>query len=451
MEKYKPITKEIVKIAFPMAFQALLIWSLQLADNLFIGHLPSAVFVAAGVNAINNMTFIIGSLVTGLIAGIGIYFTQVSARGDQGLQHKVFKAKIFWMVITSFILISVFTGALKPIASLWVANNGDKAETLDYAFKYGVVVIPSVFLDFVITLFANSFKEVKKVKVAVAIAILALIINAVFNYVFMYVLRLGVSGSAYATLLARGIEIIVWFIYITKTKPDFIPKFLTWLSIDWKTTFRVFPKSAMWTINSFLLSLAFTLQILFMSRISSDSGASLNSAGVFLQLMYAFTNGFMQAISILIVSHLAKKTMEEMHRYLFKSVVISAIFGVIACVTIVLLSPMMFVLYSKYSYQTNVESLKMIVAVGIMIPFSLANGVVISALKGAGFAKSLIVVDALISWIISLPLTIVLTHVDAGLSYGEIYMIVSFTSIIKTPIIFHLYKKLKYQLKPLNI
>lgn len=451
ISKYLPVIKEIRKIALPISLQALLISSLQLVDNLFIGHLKDASYVASGVNAVNNVTFIIGTLVTGFIAGIGVYFTQISASNDTQKQQDLFRAKIIWMLILSFIFIGVVIIFLGPITSLWISNGAGADKSRQFAKDYGYIVIPSLILDFVIVVYANSYKEVKKTKVPVIIAITALVVNASLNYVLMYAFHLGIKGSAYATLAARILEIVIWGIYVWKTRPIFIPKFLTIFKVKMETFVSVFWKSLFWSINGFLLTLAFTLQIMFMSRISTDAGASLNSAGVILQLIYAFTGGFSQAMGIMVVAYLANHKLDEVRDYVKKNVVISTIFGIICGVVIIAISPMMFLLYPDYN---NMQSIIMVIAVGSTIWISLVLGVITAVLKGSGFAKSLIIIDALVSWTIPMPLTIVLTQVPAiqgTLTYGEIYLIISMAIFIKVPITISFYKHNLQKIKPLKI
>lgn len=448
--KYREIIREIWKIAFPMAFQALLMSGLQLIDSLFVSHLDSAEQVAAGVNAINNATFAVGSLITGFIAGIGIYFTQISSKQDVKKSQELFKTKIVWMVILSLVLITTLSIFLKPIASLWVSPKDNPQKTIDLAYSFGIIVIPSVVLDYFIVIFANSFKEIKKTKIPVLIALLALAMNAILNYVLMYVVRLGIRGSAYATLISRGFEIIVWIFYVWKTKPSFIPKLKELFIIPWEKVWKIFPKSMLWTLNSWLIALAFTIQIMFFGRISDQAGSSLNSAGVFLQLINAFTGGFSQAIGIMIVGSIARSDKIDIHDYIKKCMRISCVFGLICGIVIVSMSPLMFVIYSKYSHYANLQSIIMIGAVGATIAPNLTMGVMTTALKGSGFSKSLIFVDAAVSWLMSFPLTLLLVLIPNPLSYGVIYLCVKCVDFAKTPIISTYYNYNKNKIKMLE-
>lgn len=441
--EYKKIIKEIGKLAFPISFHSLLVASLQLVDNLFIGHLHNSELIASGINAINNVTFIISTIVIGLITGIGVYFTKASAKKDLNEQHWIFKTKIIWTIIPSVFLLVIPTIFLKDISSLWISNDSHHNATIEYANQYGRVVLPSLFFDFIVVIFANSYKEMKKVKTPVIIAITALIINAVLNYIFMYVLKLGISGGAYATLTARVGEIIIWFIVILKTKPEFIPKIRTWFAVSFNQIWKVFPKSFLWSINNFFITLSFTLQILFISRISQQAGTSLNSAGVFLQLAQAFIGGFAQATSILIISTIAIKNKDEINAYVKRVGIVALFFGTICGIVIISVSPSIFVIYSSYSHYINVESIKMIASVGITFGASLLSSTLISALKGFGFAKSLIFMDALFNWIIILPICIALSITTNELSYGEIYMTVTLLRIVKTLLVVFAYKKMK--------
>lgn len=437
--KYKTLISEIWKLAMPISIQAVLVAGLQLVDNLFVGNLNNAKEVASGLNAFSNLNYIYFSLVSGFIVGIGVYFAQAASTKDKQLQQDLFKAKIIWSFILSCILLLIIMLCFKPLVSLWIPDKG--SGEYQYSKEYGFIVMPSMIINYLILILANTFKETKKVKAPVIIAITALAINASLDYVLMYVANLGVRGSAIATLIAWLVELLIWAIYILKTSPDFIPKLREMFNIKFSFLRKVFFKPLIWSFDSVLITFAFTLQILFISRISTDAGASLNSAGVFPQLISAFINGFSQAISIMIAAFMAKNSNIDIRKYIKMCSLVSIMFGVVCGIMVIAISPFMFLIYPKYGWYVNFQSILMIIAIGASFWFKILSTVVITALKNSGFSKSIIIVDALISWLVPLPLTILLVYTNTGLSYGMIYLIVTISSVVQLPVAFTFYKK----------
>ena len=58
-----------------------------------------------------------------------------------------------------------------------------------------------------------GFKSSKDIKIPLIVTIVVVLVNIVFNYIFIFVLGMGISGAAYATLLARVIEFAFYLFY----------------------------------------------------------------------------------------------------------------------------------------------------------------------------------------------------------------------------------------------
>lgn len=211
MEKvtYKNILNKSYRIGLPIAIQTLILASVRLVDNLFVGHLENATHVSSGINAISNVSFILFTVISGFITGIGVFFTQASSNKNLEKQKEFFRIKIFITFILSFFLLSLAFIFLKQISKLWIANGPDQELAVNYAFDYGKYVIPTLAIDMFVLVFASSFIEVKKTKLTMFVAIIAIIINSSLNYPLMYTFHLGIEGSAIATMIARFAELLI--------------------------------------------------------------------------------------------------------------------------------------------------------------------------------------------------------------------------------------------------
>ena len=455
-QTFKEISNSMMKIAIPVSLQMVLIAGLQLIDNFFIGHLKNAEQVAAGVNAINNITFIISALVSGFIGGIGVYMIRSSVFKDHKIKHEIFRIKLIWMIILSSILVIPTLIMIRPIASLWVPLNSNQA--LNFANEYGQLVLLALVLGFLVIVFGDTLKEGQIIRITVYISLVAVAINSILNYLLMYVLDMGIRGAAIATIIARVVEIIIWISYFQIMKPNLIPKIRSWFHVPIKKLFIVFPKCFLWMLNQFLLSLSFTIQILILSRISIAAGASLNSAGAILQLFRAFIVGYAQAITIMVVyfigisKKLDPSQSQDFLKYFRKLAILSFSFGLSIGIICSALAPLIFLIYPNYSYNTNLNSLIMIIAASLSMSISLLCDVPIATLKGIGISKKLIGLDALFGWIVTLPVVISITYSGNELiMYGWIYCIASATIILKPFPLFKVATKALKANKELNM
>lgn len=430
-------------VALPITLQGFLLSFVQLVDNLFIGYLESATHIAAGMNAVNNISFIIITIVSQFIMGIGVYFAQASGEGNFTIQKKLFVAKVFWTFFWSSLLLVISTIFLKNLAQLWLPTNEQEGKALFAAQDYGKLIFPSLFLSFFIMMLVSSFREKKIVWPTVCIAIVSIVINASLNYPFMYTFGWGVQGSALATLIARCVELLIWISYILWKKFTFLPEWKDYRTIKFSDLFQIFPKSFWWMMNGLVLSFAFTLQMLFMSRLSIDAGGALHSAGVLAQLVFALTGGYAAALNVILMYKLTQKKSFNLKAYVSLLQKITIIFGILVGGFLASLSWIVYYIYPNYNPNTNKQSMIMLIAIGSTLWMGLWSVIYVTILKGVGYSKMIILLDGVYSWIIVLPTTILLVvFAKSKISFGYIYWIASASNILK-PIflIFFFHKK----------
>ncbi len=454
-DSYKKILKSILKMGILIGLQSALISLVQLIDNLFIGHLPGATYVAAALNAINNMTFVINMIIVGFIGGIGIYFTQFRAEKDFKKLQEIFKYKIIWAGLLSFTLLTISMFFLKPIASLWVSGKDPilKQKTLKFASEYGYIIFPSLLLDYFCLMFSSSFKESKNAKMPVAIAIVAIIINSCLNYPLIYVAKLGVEGSAISTLIARFSEALIWIGIIIKFKPDFLFAIKhTFTGISFKRMLFYSKKPFFWMLSSFSIGASFATSIAMYSSYSLVAGASLNAAGAIAQLCLAFVSGYTAATSILLNHKMVefKKDNLRLRKYINKIIVISIIYTTFFGLIILPLAFIMPYLYKNYTTSAIFNSQLMLYSISISFPISVVGSVYNSTLKASGHSKSMFAVNLLINWAILVPLVILLTQTGwVNLSIGYLYWIAQSTGALISAIIWSFFYFIRRkELKP---
>lgn len=449
MDNYKSIVRQIVKVGLPITIQSIVLSLVQLVDNLFIGHLSNATDVSAGINAVSNFNFILRTLIGGFVGGVGVYFAQASSTKNTNIEKQFFRTKFLWGIGLCLIILPFATIFLKDISKLWIASGPKQELAAGYAFDYGQYVIPTMIIDILVVIFASSYVQRKNTKLTMIVAIIAIIVNSSLNYPFMYLLNMGVKGSAIATSIARVVELIIWVVYIIITKPSFIGRIKYLFTINLKELFVVFPKASMWTLNAFLGSLAFTIQILFLSRISNDAGAALVLAGTVSQIIFALVGGYSQAIWIIISHEVTKNDSRYFKRVVDKLAISSIAFGLCAGILLSSTAPLIALIYPNYLDSTITSAKIMIFALGVATIYRIVAGVHMGALKSCGYAKSLVFMDSIYSWVVLVLLTLLLTQLKVDMDFGWIYFIVRIAELPKTIIIWMVFQKNWRKLKPI--
>ena len=81
------LSKNVVKIAVPLALQSMLGFLVNLADTIMVGRLGTVAL--AGVSQANQIFFIVSLTVPGIAAGASVLISQAWGKGDVERIHKV--------------------------------------------------------------------------------------------------------------------------------------------------------------------------------------------------------------------------------------------------------------------------------------------------------------------------------------------------------------------------
>ncbi|BCR21181.1 MATE family efflux transporter [Borrelia miyamotoi] len=204
---YNSILRELLVLAVPIAFESFLFQLVTFFDNYMISYLGSA--QVTGVSLANRVTFIFFIFIFGL-------GTTFSAYASQAFSKKKFahikQAFAYALVIGATIGIIFFCVSFvfsKEIVNIFIEEN----ESLNFGMTYLKIISFSYLFMTYSFLSAMGFKSIKYVKIPLIITIFVVLINIIFNYIFIFELSMGISGAAYATLIARIIEFIFYFFY----------------------------------------------------------------------------------------------------------------------------------------------------------------------------------------------------------------------------------------------
>ena len=208
--------RRILTVTIPVVIQNMLNIGLNLADTIMIGRLGELELAATG--AANQVFGIFISVCFGFYSGTAVFVAQYYGVKDIKSIRKL-------------IGFDIALGALIGLAFLSIAQL--KAESIIHIFAkdemviaYGSKYLRIVSLSYILMAisFALSYNSrvVARMKVPTIINASAMMVNIVLNYLLIYGVgafpRLGVSGAAFATLIARGFELLALVIYIASDK-----------------------------------------------------------------------------------------------------------------------------------------------------------------------------------------------------------------------------------------
>jgi putative MATE family efflux protein len=277
-------------------------------------------------------------------------------------------------------------------------------------------------------------RSIGNVKLPLIVSSIAFSLNTVLNYILIYGLfsmpKLGLDGSAVATLLARIIELaLVLIIVYTTNNPIFgsLPEYFdlksSFLKPFFKTTTPVIFNELVWSVGVSMYYVVY-------GRMGTEAIAAMSITSTFEKISFTLLMGVGNACAI-IVGHKIGESNEDQAYHLgkkyLKAVLVSSI---ITGALLVLTSKSMISLF-HVSPSVKDMAYKNIIIFSI---FSIFKGInftgICGILRSGGDTKYSFAVDTLCLWLVGVPLAFI-SGMIFHLPVYIVYLIVSFEEIIK--------------------
>lgn len=203
--------KSFFLMLISIAMQNVLVYSVNLADNVMLGRFSENSM--SGVGLVNQIQFLLQMLVTGTGEGITVIASRHWGEGDTASVRRVTSVGMrFALVFSGIIFVAAF---FFPEAVLGILTNKHEyiVEGARYlriiAFTYPIFAISNILLA--------SLRSVETTRIGLWISVVTLISNISLNYLLIFgkagFPEMGVRGAAVATLISRIIELIIITFY----------------------------------------------------------------------------------------------------------------------------------------------------------------------------------------------------------------------------------------------
>lgn len=339
--------KEALAIGIPVMLQALIQSLVSLIDSFMVAGLGDVKM--SGVNISGQICFIFMVMQNMICASGGIFLTQYfGAKQREGMRQSVAFKVVASLSTCIFYFLATFVFT-RPVLSLMVIGNSQADLILDEGQKY-MYLMGFIGIQMMISsILSSSYREIGRVRVILVITLIAAGSNAFLNWVFIYghlgMPRLEVEGAAYATIIAKTVEMLLLIGYTIKERPEFI-SFSVFKRIDWALFGRILKKGSLLIISQMMwvLSESFTAAI-YNGRgnaaVVSGMAASFSIANLF----FISFDGITTATGVLIGKSLGRNELEDARKEKTWMLSAAIIFGCIMClvgVVTVLLVPVVF-------------------------------------------------------------------------------------------------------------
>ena len=399
----KQFYKTVLIIGIPIIIQNLISLGLNMADTIMIGKL--GVDELAAVGTANRLYFIFSTLCFGIYSGAAVYVSQYWGVKDIKNIRRTFGIEFLLGTVVSllFTVLAVFFGP--QILGLFTSD----PNVIHLGCKYlYIVAISYVFTSLSFAINFNC-RAIHMLTAPTVINMIALVLNLVLNYVLIFgkfgAPRMGVSGAAWATLIARVVEFVlmVGCVYLHSEHPlAGTPKEL--FSFDREMFRRVLNTSLPVIVSEGGWSIGTAIYYVAYGMMGASALAVVQVASTINDLSQAVFFGIGNASAVMIGNELGRKNEEKAYVYAEVFLKMTFIASVVVSVGLFLSRYPVLNLYD-FDAQTNEMLVKTIAVYAVYIlPKMFTYVMFCGILRSGGDTRICMVYDLMGVWLIGIPL-----------------------------------------------
>lgn len=403
--------KKMIKLALPIAFQQLIISVLNLVDIFMISSLSEEAI--AGVGAANKLYFLFNLFLFGMSSGSAILTAQYWGVKDIKTIRKVYGISLTLGIVGSFLF-----GSLAIFVPEWVMGFFTKDQAV---IQQGVIYLQTIGISYLFTAvsFATVFilRSTNYVKLPMIISIIAIGLNTFLNWVLIFgnlgFEALGVKGAALATVIARGVEVVL---VIGLTYHFHLPpagQLREIFGYNYHLVKRFFVIAGPVIINELLWSSGVTMYAAVYGRMGTTVMASMTINQTIEQIFFVFIMGISSGAAIILGNELGRGELELAYKDSLRSMKLSLLIAIgLSLILVFTAKPIAYLFNVSIEIQANIIACLYVFAA--YMPIRMLNTlIVVGILRSGGDTVFTAVIDGLGVWLVGVPLAFL-----TGLAWG---------------------------------
>ena len=204
-------SKILFCFAMPMVLGNIFQQFYIIIDSVIVGNFVSDKALAA-VGASYPITFVFISIATGASIGCSVVISQMFGAKYIGKMKTAIHTSLISIAVFSFILMLIGLLSSRTVLSLLKTP----IDIFENANIYMQIYFMGVVFLFIYNVTTAAFNALGDSKTPLCFLIFSSILNVVLDLLFVIKFKMGVSGVAYATLIAQGVSAISSLAYLLK-------------------------------------------------------------------------------------------------------------------------------------------------------------------------------------------------------------------------------------------
>jgi len=439
--------KEAIAIALPVMLQQFIMSMVSLVDNFMVAGLGDASMAA--VNVTNHLSFVYFVMMNTICQAGGIYMAQFRGASDGEGMKQAFRFKIIFTMLAAVVFFILCRAIPDKMIAMMTTGNAAQEEIVRIGSAYLKMISWTVFPAAVSTSIATSFREIARPKGPLFVSAAATLVNTAGNWILIYgnlgAPRLEVTGAAYATIIARFTEFIIFLIFASTVKAPFIVSINKLFNVHRDLVKKILSKSAMIFVSEVSWISAETLMIaMYNRRGGAEVVAGMAAGWTIANIFFLILGGIWTASTVLVGGSLGANKLDEARRRAewiksgaFAAGIILAIPGAVVSAVLI---PLVF---SNLSPDARSTCLGLVLVILAYLPlWSILNTQFAISRAGGDTALGMYT-DLIVNTLLFAPGAVILSFFTA-LSPVPMFALLKMTDFVKYFVAGHLMKKEKW-------
>lgn len=436
----KGFYRALFALVLPITIQNFLNSAVNFADVFMLGFVGQSALSA--VSLANQYQFILHGVFFGIASGITMLCSQYWGKKDlRSIQAIMGIAMRIAMAITAAVAVCAL---IFPKYLMLVYTND--MELVEIGITYLRIIGISYFIMSFSQVYESTLRSVERAKTSTMITSIALLLNVFLNAVFIFGLfgipKLGVTGVAIATLIARIVEFILCMTDLLSGKlfkPD-----LKLMFGKHPLLFKDFLKYSLPALgNDIIWTLAFTTYSIILGHMGSDVVAASAVATNVRDLCTILCFGMSGGGAVLLGKTIGEKRMADAERDAGRLCRITLLIGIITALIILAIRPLILVMFQLTETATGYLSVMLFISAYYIIGQAMNTLTIAGIFRAGGDSRFGLICDTVVMWVISVPLGILSAYVFHWPPL-VVYFVLCLDEFWKIPIVIKRYRSKKW-------
>ncbi len=444
--------KSALAIAVPIMLQQLIQSLVSLVDNFMVSGLGDVCM--SGVNVAGQVLFVFMVFLNAICMSGGIFMTQFFGAQDKAGMGQAFRFKLAVGLAAFVPYLLVCVVFPRQVLGLMLIGNTQAALILDEAVAYIRIMVWIGVPMTVSVCVASSLRDLGRVKAPLVVTVIATLTNTLFNWLLIYgnlgFPRLAVRGAAWATVIARTLEVVIFIALYLRAKPEFAVRLRDLVKIDGRLFWEILKKSALVLFCEMVWVLSETITTaIYNGRGGADVVSGMASSFAIANLYFVAFGGVYSATGVILGKTLGQGDLDRARREKTWLLSGSALFGLAMTGFGFVTTLIVPVVFGRLSPSAIDICRRMVGTMALFMPVWVYMNTQQAVARAGGDTRMGAVTDAGLTIFVMLPMVFLLARfTDAG--PVVLYCGVKLIDLIKV-VVFHLWLKKELWLRNLTV